>query len=656
MELDAKTLAESVRRAGERYVRLHRQGSMATVSAMILFEALARDIERTNQPRADTMFGRQQLREAMAAHPAWEGKAYEESSFNTVPEDLGEQLRGFAHEEYLDGARWRFTFAGPTRKFRADKDSRELFLEVRAEELERPEPAPAPEPAPPSPPRRPFVLAVAIAAAALVLIAVAWLVLKKDRSETAPASRPVTLAVLPFRILGSDQKELEFFGIGVADSIITRLSNVRQLRIRPTSAIVRYERDPPDPRTLGRELEVEYLLNGTLQRSGDRFRASVQLIRAADGSSVWGRQFDVSRGDFLSLEDQVADSVTAALPITVDETDRLRMGRGTTADASAHEQYLRGRASLLLQTRPATEEAIRSFDAALRHDPKYARARAGLAVAAAQMRLRSATSEEVKVWEERAKREATEALRVAPEVAEAHEALAAVYRYTEFDWERTMEESSRAIALNPNLELPHYYRAAAASHLGLLDLAVAETRAGMQINPSRPVEALRLLGVGELFRGNYTDAVKHLEEVSTSSDIAGYYLGLAYFYLGRVDKAEELLRKLGGGETRQFREVAALASIVARGNRAEAEGLLRTIEAAERADHHVAFSAGAAYAQLGRPDDAVRWLTRAAETGFPCAPWYERDPLLEPLREDPRFLQLLDRLRRGRDDAARRYR
>src|SRR5438132_3669556 len=116
---NAAELAQAVDRARERYVRGHRQGSMATVSAIILFDALRRDLA-TSDRRSITAFSRQQLRDAMAAHPAWEGKAFEESSFNTVPEDLGEQLEQFVHEDYVGGRKTRIRFRGPTRQFRED--------------------------------------------------------------------------------------------------------------------------------------------------------------------------------------------------------------------------------------------------------------------------------------------------------------------------------------------------------------------------------------------------------------------------------------------------------------------------------------------------------------------------------------------------------
>jgi tetratricopeptide (TPR) repeat protein len=301
---------------------------------------------------------------------------------------------------------------------------------------------------------------------------------------------------------------------------------------------------------------------------------------------------------------------------------------------------------MLLLTKPDTERAIKEFEQAIASDPGYALARAGLANAAAQMRIRFASKADIPTWEGRAKREAEDALRLAPELAEAHEALAAVYRYDEFDWQKVMDESGKAITLNPHLELAHDYRGAAALHLGLLSLAEREAQIAMDINPQRPVEALRITGVANLFGGRYGDAIRLLQEVATRTDIGDYYLGLALFCSSRTSDAQQLLGRLSGGETRNVRAAAALASILAAiGRRDEAASLADRIARGSLIDHHVAYSLGAAYAQLGNVPEALRWLEHASQTGFPCYPWFARDPLLQPIRCDARFAELLDHLR-----------
>ena len=492
---------------------------------------------------------------------------------------------------------------------------------------------------------RPAIARGRLFALAAVLILAILAVLFFRRPPPAAESRTSTLAVLPFRLLTSDE-ELRFLGTGIADAVITRLSNVDVVRVRPTTTILRYANQDSDLKRTGHELAADYLLSGTLQPTGSRLRAGVQLIRVDDGAAIWGQQFDVARTDLLTLEDSIADRVATALQPRLTAEQRARLARRYTSNPVASEHYLRGRAAMLLLTKPDTERAIKEFEQAIASDPGYALARAGLANAAAQMRIRFASKADIPTWENRAKREAEEALRLAPELAEAHEALAAVYRYNEFDWQKVMDESGKAINLNPHLELAHDYRGAAALHLGLLSLAEREAQIAMDINPQRPVEALRISGVGNLFGGRYGDAIRLLQEVATRTDIGDYYLGLALFCSGRASDAQQLLGRLSGGETRNVRAAAALASILAAmGRRDEATNLADRIARGSLIDHHIAYSLGAAYAQLGNVAEAIRWLERASRTGFPCYPWFARDPLLQPIRGDSRFADLLNRLR-----------
>lgn len=631
-------LAEVVDRAVARYVRTHRQGSMATVSATILFEALRGDLANGTK----TAFSRQQLRAAMAAHPAWEGKAFEDTSFNTVPEDLGDQLEQFVHEDSVAGRRYRFRFRGPTRKFRTDKASTELFLEIESEPLD-----PVAKPA-----RYRWVIGAAVLAVAIAIGIAVWM--RPHRRDTT-VPRTATLAVLPFRFIGSDE-QLRFLGTGIADAMITRLSNVDVVRVRPTTSILRYANRENDLQSVGRELGADYLVSGTLQPAGDRLRATAQLVRMEDGTAIWGQNFDVPRGELLTLEDNIADRVAVALQPRLTADQRARLARRFTSNPAAFEHYLHGRASMLLLTRSGTEDAVREFESAIALDPSYALARAGLASSAAQMRIRFAPKSDIAKWAALAREQAEEAAREAPDLGETHEALAAVYRYDEFDWEKVIEESDKAIAINPDLELPHDYRAAAAMHFGLLPVAEREARKAMEINPQRPVEALRILGACAMFEGRFADSLTLLREVAVRTDIADYYYGLVFFYTGNVADAEKVLSGLAGGATRNARAAAALSSVLAATNRkAQAATIVANAIARSPIDHHVAYSLGATYAQLGDAPKALHWLEQSVSSGFPCYPWFARDPLLQPLRDDARFKSMLERLRIQNDSWTRRY-
>jgi serine/threonine-protein kinase len=459
--------------------------------------------------------------------------------------------------------------------------------------------------------------------------------------DAAPSA--TTLAVLPCRAL-AERERISFLEVGIADSIIIALSNAAQLRVRSTPAILQYERRDVDPREVGTSLGVEYLLTCTLQPTPDRVAATVQLVRTSDGSTVWGDRSDVARSDLLGLRDQISERVASALRVRMTETERERFYRRYTNNAEAYERYLKGRAALVRYTRDGTLRAIDEFRRALGIDSQYALAHAGLASAAAQMRIRFAPEKDLKQWLDLAIHEADEALRLDAGLAEAHEARAAVARNTEFDWDRTMKESDLALALNPSLALPHFYRAGAFYHYGLFEESARAIQLGTANDPVNRVEPLRLLGTAALLDGRAVDARTHLTEAQrlTESAVMGSYLALALYYEGKTSEAEALLDAVRGSAQAERRAQAALAGfLAARGDRQRAKALIDTVTGSTYMDHHVAYSLGAAHAQLGDAAEAFRWLERAKSEGFPCMAWFARDPLLAPIRSDPRYQPLI---------------
>lgn len=472
-------------------------------------------------------------------------------------------------------------------------------------------------------------------------------------------SEITSLAVLPFASLAAESRN-EALELGMTDTLITKLTAIQQIRVRPTSAVRKYTEHEQDPFAAGRELRVDAVLDGSIQKSGDRIRVTVRLWNVKDGSPLWAGQFDEKFTDIFSVQDAVSEKVITALKIQMTAAERARVYRRYTENVAAYELYMRGRWHLSRYTSDGTLAAVEAFEGALRLDPNDALAHAGLALASAQMHLRFAREAEAKRWSERAKQEAHRALELDPNLAEAHLALAAIYRHTEFDWERTIEESRRALELNPNLDLPHFYRAVAFYHLGLLELVDREIQAGIAINPENQVEPLRTRGVTALLSGRYAEAVPLLEEVEWLSDrpLSDSWLAQAYYYSGERARAERILETLNRSSSASAasRAQATLASfLAARGERAQAKKRLRAVAARAYMDHHVAHSLGAAYAQLGQPGEALRWLRQAVDTGFPCYPWYARDPLLQPLRGDPKFRQLMEDLQKSYEAAKAHY-
>jgi tetratricopeptide (TPR) repeat protein len=321
--------------------------------------------------------------------------------------------------------------------------------------------------------------------------------------------------------------------------------------------------------------------------------------------------------------------------------------------------YIRGRAELARDDRSgaSTVAAIESFQAAIARDPDYVLAHAGLAVASAKMRLFFATEEEVDTWHARAHQAAQRAQQLNPGLAETHEALAAVHRSTDFKWPETLEEGAQALKLNPKLDLPHTYRASAFSHLGLLDRVELETTAARENNPANGSEALRVEGVTAMWAGRFDAAVKLLEEARAASGSAtDWNLANAYYYAGRPADAEKMLRQMSGSARSHRRAQATLASfLAARDEAGEATELIRVVTGASYKEHHVAYAVGAAYAQLRMPTEALEWLRAARSTGFLCYPWFERDPLLTPLKPNPEFRQFLDEFKQSWETTKARY-
>jgi tetratricopeptide (TPR) repeat protein len=420
--------------------------------------------------------------------------------------------------------------------------------------------------------------------------------------------------------------------------------------LRPTAAVLQYKDVQPDPVVVAKTLGVQYLLLGTIQRVGDTYRVSVQLV-GADGMALWPRTYDEPRVGLLELQDRIAEHVASALSVNLSPPERARLHVRYTQNPAAYDLYLRGRAQMVNFTETNMRSAIGFFEQALALDENYALARAALATSAAWFSVRYAHDTETLAWGRRADLEAQRALEQDPSLADAHLAMgsAAGTLYGGFNWRIVLDRTAEALALDPSLDLAHVARMRVFYHLGAFDQAQEEARLARGLNPNRNDEIERLDIAVLLFSGNYGQAVQHvtgLLQSQTDVPALRQYLGLARFYTGETSGAREILASLTRGGKPDVRGQAMLASIeAATGLKEQARARVTRIVNAPDLDHHVAYSIGAAFAQLGRVDDSLAWLQRAADTGFPCVRWFEHDPLLEPVRTEPAFGRLLDRMR-----------
>jgi TolB-like protein len=495
----------------------------------------------------------------------------------------------------------------------------------------------------------------------LLLLVAAWRFRQRDR-DAARAAAPTTahLAVLPLQVL-SGADEDRYLGVGVADAILTRLANVRSIRVRPTSAILSFADRNVDAVAAGRGLQVDHVLNGTIQRLETGYRFNLQLVRTSDGAPEWGHQIDVARQNLSDVEDRVSSEVASALQLRLTSTERAQIAKRYTDNAAAYEQYLEGRALLGNYSESNVRQAIDHFEKALAIDPSYALAEAGLAIAAGTFSVRSAYEKDALPWGKQAETHARRALEQDPGLAEAHLAIAnaAGTLYRNFDWTTAIREARAALAINPNLDLAHSAISRALYHLGLFAESESESRQAEEGSGGTNVEIRRVHVFNRLLDGHYDEAEQMAQALLARTDTPAVrqYLGLAAFYKGDAARAQQILvsvRRTTGGP--DVRSMASLAGIqAATGDRAAAERSMKVVLDSGYMDHHVAYSFAALHAQLGHPAEAVKWLRVASDTGFPCYPWFVNDPLLSPLRDNAAFRVFMTELRRTFEEARARY-
>ena len=478
-----------------------------------------------------------------------------------------------------------------------------------------------------------------------------------SNTSDAPA-----LVVLPIRSLDATDSAAAHVGTGLADAIATNLAKLQAIRVRPTTATASLQAGAITPAAVGQRLSVDHVLTGTVRRTSDGYRFTLQLIRTADDVLVWGRQIDVNERDLFSIEDQVSGEVATALQLQMTSTEPDRWKRGSMPNPDAYGEYLQGRALLTNYSDSNLREAINHFERALQIDPDYGLAHAGIATAAGIFSVRFAYEPQAIDWGRRAEQYATRALKQDANLAEAHLALASAAGtlYRNFDWATVIQEARVALMLNRNLDLAHSALARAYYHLGLLDLSEAESQRAEEISGGTNVEVTRVHLYNQLLAGHFDDARRMGESLMKRSNtvpVIQQYLGLATFYLGDGARAQEVLASVRRPDGHpDIRSQASLAGVLAAdGRRTDAERTMRDVLDTGYMDHHVAYALGAAEAQLGHPDEAVKWLRTAAETGFPCYQWAERDTLLNPIRSNGRFQSFLAALRTDYDRMRAQY-
>jgi DNA-binding winged helix-turn-helix (wHTH) protein/tetratricopeptide (TPR) repeat protein len=456
------------------------------------------------------------------------------------------------------------------------------------------------------------------------------------RPRSAPAGEAVrTLAVLPFKDLG-DAPDLPL-AVGLADTLIARLNTLPDLKVRPVAAVRRYTAPDQDPLAAGREVKSEAVLDGTLQRDGDRLRLSARLLRVSDGESLWARTFeDTFRGVF-ALQDTLAAQVAATLLPALSPDGRRGLARTESRDPVAYELYLRGRYSWGRRTQDELGRALRYFDEALSLDPSFAAAHAARADA---LTLMAGFAVPLADALEEARGSAERALALDPSSADAHTALGLIAQ--KGDWARAEREYAEALRLQPDHPTALQRHGELLALLGRLEEGIALLRRARQVDPISPIVGSDL-AKAYVFARRYDDAVAEGRAVLLADPTyarARLYLGLALLLRGEAAE--------GLAEVRAFAEpdpspyalgVLACAHGLA-GRPEEAQTLRRRLEERARSEFVTPYALALAHVGAGEDDAALGQLARLADPGQGLY-GLAVSPLLDRLRDDPRFTGLL---------------
>lgn len=485
-----------------------------------------------------------------------------------------------------------------------------------------------------------FVLMLAVAIAALIY---GW----RARQTVAPGPSEIkSVAVLPLKSLDTSDN---YLGLGIADAVIRRISQTGQVVVRPISAVRRYSNEETDALSAAKQLGVDSVLEGTVQRADDRLRVSVNLLRTGDGSSLWADSFDMRSSDIFTIQDTISQQVASRLQLRLNAAQKERFGKRYTSNAEAYEYFVKGRTtfervSTAIGDREPAETAIAYFKKAVELDPKYALAYAALGQT--YMWMANFNDPDNPVWVGLAQQAVAQAESLDPQLAEIHEARFEYYfsRYGNWDLARAAREARQARDLDPNVGYGHGDLGVIYDHLGLDEaIGLRENQRVLEIDPTNTFAQGRLIESYELY-GKFDDA---LEAQRRFFGTAGPPLSL--MAKGRLDDAQTLLEaaiKRNSGDLRARARLALLFAL--RGKFAEAEAAIPAIlqqARNNRAYHHITYDIACVYALGGKTDEAVKWLRTTADTGMPNYPLVDRDANLDRIRKDPAFLQFMTELK-----------
>lgn len=490
-------------------------------------------------------------------------------------------------------------------------------------------------------PKGVFIASIAMLVCALG-VASFWILRKP--SGVSPTVR--SIAVLPFKSIGQESSN-DHLGLGMTDAMITKLSSIEKFTIRPTSSIFKYADQSYDLLAAGRELEVEAVLEGTVQRSDDRVRVTVQLINVADGKPIWAEKFDEQFTNIFTVQDAITAQIVEALKLELTVEEKKLLAKRYTNNTEAYESYIRGIYFWNKRTEEGIKQSIAYFEQATRQDPNYALAYAGLADAYGMVGLYG--YEKIMKLDDAyqlSKSTALKALQLDETLAEAHISLALVkFRY-EHDDPGAEREIKLALMLNPDSALAQHRYAVFLTEHGRINEAYIASKRSYEIEPLSLAYSgyyCTLLYYKREFDAAVQCSQKALE-INSSYEQPLLILGLSYAFQGKYQEAIPYLEKLRGMATARTSNVIlrSLGYVYAlAGRRDDAQRILSELDKLPKHDIEAPYSKALVYAGLGRLDKTFKILKEHS------AEWREElvgvkiDPIYDLIRTDPRYAEIV---------------
>jgi TolB-like protein/Flp pilus assembly protein TadD len=451
---------------------------------------------------------------------------------------------------------------------------------------------------------------------------------------------------LPFQNRSGDPNT-EYLSDGLAESLIYRLSKLPNLQVSPTSSVIRYKGKDTDVPTVASELRVEAVMTGKLVQIGDNLTISVELIDARNNKLLWGEQYDRKMSDLLSTQREIASEIASKLRLRLSGEGEKSLTKRYTDNNDAYQLFLKGRFHFAKRNKPDVERSVEYFKQAIALDPSFALAYSALADSYNGMTAYPYMAPKLAV--PLAKAAANRALEIDPTLAEAHTALANSLACFDWKWKEAEQEFKRAVELNPNDAGTHWrYGMFYLMPVGRLEEAIAEGKRSLELEPLDLNHGANLSGL-YFYAGQYDKALEHARQVHSldSNFIVGRWaLSQVYIQKGMYPEAIDLNEKALQNEPTNpvFLRFAGIAYAKA-GRRQDAEKIIDRFREIAKTQYVMSYHLALIYSALGDKEKAITELETAFNEHDYLLPRIQVEPFLDPLRNEPRFQDLIKRMR-----------